>query len=207
MPTFTIAHLKGGVGKTTTTVHLGTVLAHRGPTLIGDADAQGSTTRWIQDAQAEDPDMPADVVVCPWPNLDERLARTKANYEFIVLDTPTTGDKKIVEAAMRAADLVIIPCPAAVLAVDQLIATVALAREVGTPYKVLLTMTDLRARARVEVRHALEVAGRPTFRIEIPRRQEIEDGAKQPVDVHRTPYRYLVDELLPTITGEPHESP
>lgn len=43
---FTVAHTKGGVGKTTTAIHLATMLAKRGQTLLIDADPQASSASW-----------------------------------------------------------------------------------------------------------------------------------------------------------------
>lgn len=44
----TVASFKGGVGKTTTSVHLATYLAAMAPTLLRDGDQNRSATGWSQ---------------------------------------------------------------------------------------------------------------------------------------------------------------
>ena len=51
-----VANSKGGVGKTTTAVVLAEVLADDGPTLLVDADTQGSATAWHRYATLGDMD-------------------------------------------------------------------------------------------------------------------------------------------------------
>jgi len=43
---YAVVNTKGGVGKTTTAVHLATLLARQGPTLLIDADPQASAASW-----------------------------------------------------------------------------------------------------------------------------------------------------------------
>ena len=46
MSIITVAALKGGVGKTTTAIHLATMFARQGRTLLIDGDPQASAAKW-----------------------------------------------------------------------------------------------------------------------------------------------------------------
>lgn len=51
-----VANQKGGVGKTTITVHLAVGMARRGQiVIVVDADPQGNTTSWLLDGDTSDP--------------------------------------------------------------------------------------------------------------------------------------------------------
>jgi chromosome partitioning protein len=43
---FTVTSYKGGVGKTTTAIHLAAYLSRKAPTLLVDGDAIRSATKW-----------------------------------------------------------------------------------------------------------------------------------------------------------------
>jgi chromosome partitioning protein len=72
----TVASFKGGVGKTTTAVHLAAFLQQRAPTLLIDGDPNRSASKWT--ARGE----------LPFRIVDERqAARFARDYEHIVIDT------------------------------------------------------------------------------------------------------------------------
>ncbi len=72
----TVASYKGGVGKTTTSVHLAAYFQNKAPTLLVDGDPNRSATGWLKRG------------TLPFKVIDERLlARYARDYQNIEIDT------------------------------------------------------------------------------------------------------------------------
>lgn len=103
-----VAALKGGVGKTTTSVYLSALAAaSRRPTTLIDADPQASAAEWIE---ASDDDSFAGVTLVEAPTdrmLLKALDRVEDD-EVAVVDTPP-GNERVLAKAIEKADAVIIP--------------------------------------------------------------------------------------------------
>ena len=99
-----VTNLKGGVGKTTTTVYLAAVAASRGhlPVVVVDADRQASAAEWLEAQPIEG----VEVIEAP---SERTLARAmRADEGTVVVDLPP-GDERLVQAAISEADAVVIP--------------------------------------------------------------------------------------------------
>lgn len=97
---------KGGVGKTTLSVHVAMALALRGrKVLLVDADPQHSALDW-QEARAADPLFP--VIGLATKNLHREIPAHARNYDDIIIDGPPRVNE-LARAAIMAADLVLIP--------------------------------------------------------------------------------------------------
>jgi len=99
-----VTNLKGGVGKTTTTVYLAAVAAARGhgPVVVVDADRQASAAEWLEERPLDG----VEVVEAP---SERTLTRAMRGDEgTVVVDLPP-GDERLVQAAIEAADAVVMP--------------------------------------------------------------------------------------------------
>ncbi|MEM9980018.1 MAG: ParA family protein, partial [Cyanobacteria bacterium P01_D01_bin.2] len=80
----TVASFKGGVGKTTTAIHLAAFFQGKGKTLLIDADPNCSALGWASRGEL------------PFKVVDQWQAETQSEaYEHIIIDTqarPTTED-------------------------------------------------------------------------------------------------------------------
>jgi chromosome partitioning protein len=102
-----VAALKGGVGKTTTSVYLAALAAARNASTLVDADPQASAADWLESV---DDEFLASVTLVEAPTdrlLLKVLDRVEAD-EVAVVDTPP-GNERLLAKAMERADIVVIP--------------------------------------------------------------------------------------------------
>lgn len=140
MKTITVASQKGGAGKTTLTLHLGTLAQQDGPTLLVDADPQGSLAFWFERREAERP-----LVIPIGPErLGDVLETAKGEgIKFCLIDT-APHDTAGMATAMRLADLVLIPARPSALDLHAIGPTVRMAEALKKPALVVLTQTPPR---------------------------------------------------------------
>ncbi len=149
----TVASHKGGVGKTTTAVHLAGFLQDRAPTLLIDGDPNRSATGWAKRGQL------------PFRVIDERqAARFARDYEHVVIDTEARPEEEDLRSLADGCDLLVIPsCPDA-LSLDALMQTTEALEKIGGKFRVLLTIIPPKpSRDGEEARVTLTDCGLPLF--------------------------------------------
>jgi chromosome partitioning protein len=167
MKVITIAHLKGGTAKTTTTGFLAHALENMGyRVLVIDADPQGSITRWSRRAKWTIP-----VRHMPSRRLDSELAGLFTDeYDFAIIDTAgPNSDAGIVAAAMRASDVIVLPTAPNPADIERIKYTYDVAAEEGVTSRVRILLTQAKAAGpdAKDAREAQQAAGRLVLESEI----------------------------------------
>jgi chromosome partitioning protein len=154
----TVAAFKGGVGKTTTAVHLAGYLQQKAPTLLIDGDPNRSATGWAKRG--------ANGRALPFRVVDERqAARYVKDFEHIVIDTQARPSREDLEALSDGCDLLVLPSTPDALSLDALLQTVDELQSIKTDrYRVLMTMIPPKpSRDGEEAQTTLQNAGLPVF--------------------------------------------
>jgi chromosome partitioning protein len=151
-----VASQKGGSGKTTIATNLGVAAEGRGrPTVLLDLDPQATATVW-KDWRGE---APPDVYAAQHTRLPKLLQAAAANgAEVTILDTPPQADA-IAQAAMRHADLVLIPCRPTAIDLQAITTTARAAAQEGKPSFVILNAVRPRSPLTEDAVRALDAAG------------------------------------------------
>ena len=126
---FSVINQKGGVGKTTLSIHFADGLAKRGRKVaLIDADAQNSTLLW---SASRPGDTLFPVMGMPKETLYQEIQGLRESFDDIVIDGPPRV-ATVLKAAIAAADLVLVPVKPSSLDVWAATDVVKLIEEVRT---------------------------------------------------------------------------
>ena len=108
---FAFTNAKGGVGKSTLSVHLAVWLREKGAKVaLIDADVQESSSIWLQEAA---PDIPVVRLQTP-DDILEQVPILQAEFEHLVIDGPA-GLSEVTRTVLFVADVTFLPCGPSVL--------------------------------------------------------------------------------------------
>jgi len=158
----TVASYKGGIGKTTTAIHVAAYLQTLAPTILGDGDIVRASSKWAQ--RGDGKGLPFKVVPIG------QLAKHVRQYEHVVIDTEANPSDEDFKDAAQGCDLLIIPAEPETTATDGLTYTLSKLREIKFDrYIVLLTKVPPPPQTEGDqLRASLETMHIPVFDSEIP---------------------------------------
>ena len=152
-----VAAQKGGAGKTTLARNLAVAAGEAGtPAALLDLDPQGSLTAWWNRRAKDTPPLVTGRAG-DLPRLLETLG--EAGVELLIADTPPAASAWI-GAALRLADLVLVPCRPSPDDLDALGPTLELLEAAGRPFVFVLTQAKPKTRLALEAVPALAQHGR-----------------------------------------------
>lgn len=168
----TLAHQKGGVGKSTIALNLYSYYAQAGlKTAIVDIDPQGSITSFVDFSGSDRFNLVKRTDFKTYADLLQLVQ----DFEVVVIDTPPYLSKEL-EEIIKITNLIIIPCKASLfdaLAIRQTIEFIEREREKENREflsAIVLTMVISSATLQAQTREHLETHGIPIFKTEIGNR-------------------------------------
>ncbi len=153
---YAVVNTKGGVGKTTTAVHLATMLAKSGETLLIDGDPQASAASWAAWRRDNTSHGPSPTTTClAGKAILSEGKQLSTKYDHVVVDAGGR-DAAGLRAALLLAEIAIVPVGASSLdaaAMTDLLEVVELSRDYNPALdvRVLLMRVDPRTKDTAEM--------------------------------------------------------
>lgn len=187
-----ILNSKGGVGKTTTAIHLAQALSHKHTIEVWDADPQGSATDWAYTTEENGQPLPFAVSSVNHREVERKITTA----DFVLIDTPP-GNSQVLDAVANRSDLLIIPTKPANLDMARVWVTLD-SIPATLPAIVLLTHANPRTISYQQAIDALTEAQIAVFDTPIKSLETIKNNANTyPKDL--AGYEHVASELLDLI--------
>jgi chromosome partitioning protein len=172
----TIASFKGGVGKTTTAIHLAAYFSQKGKTVLIDGDVNRSAIDWSQRGAGN----------LSFAVIDENEVQDLEAYRYIVIDTPARPSDVALRELAESSDLLIIPTATDAFSIAAMVKTVNVLVDLpGDCYRVLLTICPPPpSRDEMRAREVLTEVGLPLFKASIRRLAAFQKSALDGVPVY-----------------------
>lgn len=169
MITIAIISQKGGAGKTTLAINLAVASEMaRKPAVLIDLDPQASATNWNDHRGKQSP----AVISAQASRLPEVLATARAhNAQLAIIDTAPHSENAALAAA-RAADLILIPCRAAILDIRAIATSADLATIAKKQAVAVLNAVSSRGTLADEAEEALKTYGLSVAPVRIGQRAD-----------------------------------
>jgi chromosome partitioning protein len=168
----TIAQQKGGAGKTTLAVQLATAMRQAGRSVaVVDIDPQASLTAWMRLREHEAGEA-AEIrfsMVGGW-RLGVELDRWKRECERIIVDSAPHAESDA-DRAIKAADLVLVPCQPSPLDIWASKSTLDIAIKDGKPAFLVLNRVPPRGRSVDEALQSIAARGYAALSARLGNRQ------------------------------------
>lgn len=170
----TVASFKGGVGKTTTALHLAAYFQLKADTLLVDGDLNRSALEWASRGEL------------PFVVVDEKQAvKFAPAYEHIIIDTPARPSPDELLTIASGCDLLVLPTSPDALALGATLQMVDALKSLQTNYKILLTLIPPPPnRSGDDARAAIANADLPIFTSGIRRLAVFQKAALEGVPVN-----------------------
>jgi chromosome partitioning protein len=171
MMIISLVNQKGGVGKTTVAVNLGSCLSMKGfKVLLVDGDPQGSVLQWQSIQDTGD----FQVLHHAAPDLSGHVKSLQRSYDYTIIDAPPAIGE-ITESILSVSHLAVVPIGPSPLDIWSSKETVSLIRTVKKKNrrlagKLLICRKIARTRVGREAREAMETYDMDVFETEISQR-------------------------------------
>ena len=183
-----MANMKGGVGKTTSTICTAIALNKLGRKVeVRDIDPQGSATLWAAKARAAGEPLPFDVRTMPPSDPDT----------WVLIDTPPS-QSDLIAAAVDASSLVVLVTTPGPLDLDRMWET---AKAIDRPSSVLLTQTRANTVALRDAERFLTDRGLARFDATIPFKEALRRSSESGRMPSASGYGLVANELIEAFNG------